>query len=126
MAKYSEIGFKEALYIGRGKQEAIFAAQNGAEPARFYLNLHSGPYDLSDPPHHPRGSDVVTPGAQETSNHRIINKLLVNSVLPTCQLQMGMTELKSGQYLGTPHARGYARPQHGSIFLFLSAARPGP
>ena len=36
-------------------------------------------------------------GSLEGSNHRNINKMLVNQVLPTCQLQMGMTELCSGQ-----------------------------
>ena len=37
----------------------------------------------------------------ETSNHRKINKLLVNSVIETCQLQMGMTELKPGSVWNT-------------------------
>ncbi len=48
---------------------------------------------------------VVEMGALEESNHRVINKLIVNQVLPTCQLQMGMTELKPGSVWNTmpPH-----------------------
>jgi 4-deoxy-L-threo-5-hexosulose-uronate ketol-isomerase len=45
----------------------------------------------------------------ETSNHRTINKLLVNSVLPTCQLQMGMTELKAGSVWNTMPAHTHDR-----------------
>ena len=44
---------------------------------------------------------VVEMGALEESNHRVINKLIVNQVLPTCQLQMGMTELKPGSVWNT-------------------------
>ena len=45
----------------------------------------------------------------ETANHRVINKLLVNSVLPTCQLQMGMTELKAGSVWNTMPAHVHDR-----------------
>ncbi len=104
-----EIGFKEALYIGKGKQEVVFASKNAGEPARFYLN--STPAHM----HYPTRritraeADVVTLGAQETANHRTINKLLVNSVLPTCQLQMGMTELKPGNTWNTMPAHTHDR-----------------
>lgn len=104
-----ELGFKEALYIGKGKQEVIFSSRNGAEPARFYLN--STPAHMTYPTRRitRAEADVVTLGAQETANHRTINKLLVNSVLPTCQLQMGMTELKPGNTWNTMPAHTHDR-----------------
>ena len=40
-------------------------------------------------------------GSLEMSNDRNINKMIVNQVLPTCQLQMGMTELKPGSVWNT-------------------------
>jgi 4-deoxy-L-threo-5-hexosulose-uronate ketol-isomerase len=43
----------------------------------------------------------VVLGSLEASNHRQINKLLINSVVETCQLQMGMTELKPGSVWNT-------------------------
>jgi 4-deoxy-L-threo-5-hexosulose-uronate ketol-isomerase len=48
---------------------------------------------------------VVALGALETSLLRKINKRMVNSVVETCQLQMGMTELKPGSVWNTmpPH-----------------------
>lgn len=44
-------------------------------------------------------------GSAATANHRTINKLIVASLLPVCQLQMGMTELKPGSVWNTmpPH-----------------------
>ncbi|SKD01074.1 4-deoxy-L-threo-5-hexosulose-uronate ketol-isomerase [Chitinophaga ginsengisegetis] len=104
-----ELAYKEALYIGKGKQQVIFSSKNAQTPAKFYLN--------STPAHHSfptrkvskKEAEVVTLGALETSNHRTINKLLVNSVLETCQLQMGMTELQPGSVWNTMPAHTHDR-----------------
>ena len=50
-------------------------------------------------------AETVELGALESSNHRTIRKLIVNSVIPTCQVQMGLTELKTGSVWNTmpPH-----------------------
>lgn len=100
-----EVNFKEALYIGRGAKEVIF---NGRD-AKFYLN--STPAHTTYPTRRitRQEADIVVLGAQETSNHRTINKLLVNSVLTTCQLQMGMTELKPGNTWNTMPAHTHDR-----------------
>ncbi len=45
----------------------------------------------------------------EGSNDRNINKMLVNQVLPTCQLQMGMTELLPGSVWNTMPAHVHSR-----------------
>ena len=52
-----------------------------------------------------RSAETVELGTQETSNHRTIRKLLVQGVIETCQLQMGLTELKPGSVWNTmpPH-----------------------
>jgi 4-deoxy-L-threo-5-hexosulose-uronate ketol-isomerase len=104
-----EIGYKEALYIGRGKQNLLFSSKDAASPAKFYLN--STPAHKEFPTRHVTRTDaeVVTLGALETSNHRTINKLIVASVLPTCQLQMGMTELKTGSVWNTMPAHTHDR-----------------
>ncbi|WP_240970824.1 5-dehydro-4-deoxy-D-glucuronate isomerase [Flammeovirga aprica] len=95
------LGFKEALYLGRGIKDVSFKSIDSSNPASFYLN--------STPAHKTYPTKLITLeeaekvelGSPETSNHRIINKLLVNSVVETCQLQMGMTELKSGSVWNT-------------------------
>jgi 4-deoxy-L-threo-5-hexosulose-uronate ketol-isomerase len=48
-------------------------------------------------------------GSLEMSNERNINKMLVNQVLPTCQLQMGMTELAPGSVWNTMPAHTHSR-----------------
>jgi 4-deoxy-L-threo-5-hexosulose-uronate ketol-isomerase len=54
-------------------------------------------------------AEIVEIGALETSNHRTIRKLLVNSVLETCQLQMGLTELQVGSVWNTMPAHVHDR-----------------
>ena len=48
-------------------------------------------------------------GSLEMSNERDINKMIVNQVLPTCQLQMGMTELAPGSVWNTMPAHVHSR-----------------
>ena len=104
-----ELQHKETLYLGKGTKEVFFSSANSAQPAKFYIN--------AAPAHHTypskkitRGeADVVELGAAATANHRIINKLIVNSVVPTCQLQMGMTELKTGSIWNTMPAHSHDR-----------------
>ena len=96
-----KLGFKEALYLGKGTKSVIFSSTDQNKPAKLYIN--------SAPAHHEYPSRKVTRseavvvelGTMEASNHRTINKLLVNSVIQTCQLQMGMTELKTGSVWNT-------------------------
>lgn len=99
-----ELGHKEALYVGRGNKEVFFEASSGEQPY-FYLN--SAPAHKVYPVKKVTLADaeVVELGDSKNCNERKINKLLVNSVVETCQLQMGMTELKEGSVWNTmpPH-----------------------
>ena len=52
---------------------------------------------------------VAKMGSLECSNERCINKMIVNQVLPTCQLQMGMTELMTGSVWNTMPAHTHDR-----------------
>jgi len=100
-----ELDFKESLYIGKGKKEIIFESFNDHNPAKFYFN--SSPAHLNFPTRKITKSQaqIAELGSNQTANHRFVNKMLVNQVLPTCQLQMGMTELTSGNVWNTmpPH-----------------------
>jgi 4-deoxy-L-threo-5-hexosulose-uronate ketol-isomerase len=98
------LDFKEALYIGKGVKEVIFKSSGGTNTL-FYFN--SAPAHATYPTKKISSAEAekVELGSQENSNHRTILKLIVNSVLETCQLQMGLTELKKGSVWNTmpPH-----------------------
>ncbi len=103
--KTYKMNFKDAIYIGKGSKEVIFKSDNPAKPAHFYIN--SAPAHKEYPVKHVTMGDanVLHLGALETSNERNINQLLINGVVETCQLQMGMTELNKGSVWNTmpPH-----------------------
>lgn len=104
-----EIGYKEAIYVGRGSKEVIFKSADASKPAKFYLN--------SAPAHHAYPTKKVTReeankielGSLETSNHRTVVQLIVAGIVDTCQLQMGMTELKTGSVWNTMPAHSHDR-----------------
>ena len=89
-----ELAYKDALYLGIGTKDVTFESADNNAPAKYYIN--------SAPAHHAFPSKLVTladaevveMGSLQASNARKINKLIVNSIVETCQLQMGMTELQ--------------------------------
>ncbi len=99
------LNYKEALYLGSGKKHVFFESVDIGNPACLYMN--SAPAHKSYPCKKVTLADalVLEAGSMELSNARTINKLLVNGVVESCQLQMGMTELKAGSVWNTmpPH-----------------------
>jgi 4-deoxy-L-threo-5-hexosulose-uronate ketol-isomerase len=96
-----EIGFKEALYLGQGTQKVVFKSVDPGKPAKLYINSAPAHHEYTSKKITLADAEIVILGNPESSNHRTVNKLLVNSVIETCQLQMGMTELKPGSVWNT-------------------------
>jgi 4-deoxy-L-threo-5-hexosulose-uronate ketol-isomerase len=100
-----DLQYKDALYVGAGSKEILMKSKKKQQPAHLYFN--SAPAHQSFPCKRVTLADaeVVQTGDLEQSNARQINKLLVHPVVETCQLQMGMTELKKGSVWNTmpPH-----------------------
>lgn len=101
--------YKDALYVGKGSKEVVFSSEDATKPAHFYLN--SAPAHKEFPVKHVtlKQANVLHLGSLQTSNERNINQLLINTVVETCQLQMGMTELKPGSVWNTMPAHTHAR-----------------
>lgn len=103
--KEYELGYKEALYVGKGVKSVSFQGNE----ALFYLNSTTAHKTFPIKKVSLEDAEVVTLGTLKSSNHRQINKLIVNSIVETCQLQMGMTELKEGSVWNTMPAHVHLR-----------------
>ena len=114
-----ELDFKEALYIGRGEREVFFSSMDSQQPARFYFN--SATAHMTYPCRKVTRQDAIVAhmGSLDMSNERNINKMLVNQVLPTCQLQMGMTELATGSVWNTMPAHVHSRRMEAYFYFEL-------
>lgn len=104
-----ELAYKEALYIGRENKEVIFNSDDAANPAKFYLNSAPAHKIFPTKKVSQQDAEIVELGSMETANARTIRKLIVNSVVETCQVQMGMTELKTGSVWNTMPAHVHDR-----------------
>ncbi len=104
-----ELDYKEALYIRKETKKVKFHSADKSNPAKFYINSAPAHHRFSTKKISQKEAEIVTMGSPENSNHRTIHKLIVNSVVPTCQLQMGMTELKTGSVWNTMPAHTHER-----------------
>ncbi|ALS97311.1 5-dehydro-4-deoxy-D-glucuronate isomerase [Lacimicrobium alkaliphilum] len=119
--EHFELAREEALYLGQGNKEVSFHSMDKDKPARFYLN--------SAPAHHAypnckigkQDANVLHLGSQATSNERDINQLIINKVVQTCQLQMGLTRLKSGSVWNTMPAHQHDRRNEVYFYFDLEA-----
>ena len=111
------LGFKEALYVGRGKKKVTFKSKDANHPAKFYINSAIAHKEYKtqlvtiDGRKGTLKSNSFPAGKMEESNDRVINQLIVANVLEEgpCQLQMGLTELKPGSVWNTMPAHTHSR-----------------
>ncbi|WP_044362783.1 5-dehydro-4-deoxy-D-glucuronate isomerase [Vibrio fluvialis] len=116
-----EIGAREAIYVGMGAQDIRFESICAESPARFYLNCA--------PAHHGYPTRKITReeaapellGSQENCNVRTIYKYLHPSVLPTCQLLMGMTELANSSLWNTMPCHTHERRMEVYLYFDMNA-----
>ncbi|WP_405607973.1 5-dehydro-4-deoxy-D-glucuronate isomerase [Polaribacter sp. Asnod1-A03] len=112
-----EMNHKDALYIGKGAKEVIFKSNSITDPSKFYIN--SSPAHTAYPTKHvtKEAANKVELGSLETANHRTVNQMIIGGIVTTCQLQMGMTELKTGSVWNTMPAHVHDRRME--IYYYL-------
>lgn len=101
-----ELDNLNALYIGKGHKSVIFKA---IEEPKFYI--------ASAPAHEVKETVLINMenakkvpcGDSATSNKRVINQLIHPSIVDTCQLMMGCTELQDGSVWNTMPAHTHER-----------------
>lgn len=118
-----KLNFKEALYIGRGDREVVFGSDNAEEPAKFYFNSTTAHKEYPCRVVTKKDAMVAHMGSLETSNERNINKMIVSQILPTCQLQMGMTELMPESVWNTMPAHVHSRRMEAYFYFEVPAGQ---
>lgn len=112
-----ELGHKDALYIGKGSKNVVFKSSSKDKPAKFYIN--SAPAHSTHPTKKVGLQDAnkLELGSMETANHRTVSQMIIGGVVTTCQLQMGMTELKTGSVWNTMPAHVHDRRME--VYFYL-------
>jgi 4-deoxy-L-threo-5-hexosulose-uronate ketol-isomerase len=99
------LGPRDLLYVGRGSKEVTFASADAASPAVFYF--------VSHPAHavHPTsvaalaGAQTIPIGDTAHASERVLRRHIHEKGVRSCQLVMGVTDIKSGSVWNTlpPH-----------------------
>jgi 4-deoxy-L-threo-5-hexosulose-uronate ketol-isomerase len=115
--------YLDALYLGKGEQEIVFASKDLNQPAVLYC--------LSAPAHHTYPSRLITQqqakkvelGSPDNANARVINQYLHPDVLPTCQLCLGITHLQVGSVWNTMPAHTHERRMEAYLYFNIKPAQ---
>ncbi|WP_299108340.1 5-dehydro-4-deoxy-D-glucuronate isomerase [uncultured Winogradskyella sp.] len=116
-----KVNHKDALYIGKGAKEVIFMSDDSSNPAKFYMN--SAPAHNAYPTKKTSLAEAnkIELGSLETANHRTVSQMIIGGIITTCQLQMGMTELKTGSVWNTMPAHVHDRRME--IYFYLDVPK---
>jgi len=108
---------KDALYLGKGVKEVVFKSDDANNPAKFYMNSAPAHTAYSTKQVTKAEANKIELGSLETANHRTVNQMIIGGIVTTCQLQMGMTELKTGSVWNTMPAHVHDRRME--IYYYL-------
>lgn len=104
-----ELLHKDALYIGQGAKDVVFHSKDGDKPAMFYINAAPAHTTYPTKKVSLAEANKIDLGSLETANHRTVNQMIIGGIVTTCQLQMGMTELRTGSVWNTMPAHVHDR-----------------
>ncbi len=111
------LGHKDALYIGMGAKDVIFKSDDPKKPAKFYINSAPAHTNFPTKKVSLEEANKLELGSLETANHRTVNQMIIGGVVTTCQLQMGMTKLKTGSVWNTMPAHVHDRRME--VYFYL-------
>ncbi|WP_103225428.1 5-dehydro-4-deoxy-D-glucuronate isomerase [Roseibium marinum] len=83
---------RDVVYVGRGTREVVFASDDAASPARFYMNSVPAGADIASRLITRAQSKPLTLGEDARSNKRTLRMYIHPEVTPSCLLLMGITD----------------------------------
>ena len=110
----------EALYVGRGTKNVVFESTSGKSPL-FYFNSTPAHKSYSTEKISSERAQYVELGDYKNANKRRIKKLIVQEIIPTCQLQMGLTMLYEGNVWNTMPAHTHLRRMEVYFYFDIDA-----
>ncbi|MRX62663.1 5-dehydro-4-deoxy-D-glucuronate isomerase [Maribacter luteus] len=113
-----ELNTKEALYVGKDSKDVVFSSLGEGQPL-FYINSAPAHKRFPTKKVGAKDAEVVQLGDEKYANKRVLNKLIVNSIVETCQLQMGLTELLPGNVWNTMPAHTHSRRMEAYFYFNL-------
>jgi len=96
-----ELNNKDALYLGLGTKDILFSSNDPLNPVRFYINACLAHKNF---PNKKVSREEAKPnyiGSQKNVNERVLWQYIVPWIAPSCQLMMGITEVKEGNAWNT-------------------------
>lgn len=115
--KNFEMKFKDGLYIGRGAKTITFRSKSTDKPCKFYFASSPAHKEFPTAQIDEKMRRTRDLGEKKTSNERILNQLILNEIIPCCQLQMGMTELKEGSVWNTMPPHTHSRRMEAYFYI---------
>ena len=111
------LGNRDLVYVSRGSREVVFASDDAANPARFYLVSY--PAHADHPTTLVQASTVQSGelGSMEQANRRRIARYIHSAGVQSAQLVMGMTALEPGSVWNTMPAHTHDRRTE--IYLYF-------
>ena len=109
--KRYDLAFQKALYVGRGAKDITVASKDASQPAKLYMNSACTHQSFPTKKVTLKEANNIKAGSLAESNDRVIHQMIINGVagVRTCQLQMGITELKTGSVWNTMPAHTHLR-----------------
>ncbi|WP_298537040.1 5-dehydro-4-deoxy-D-glucuronate isomerase [uncultured Algibacter sp.] len=110
---------KEALYVGKGSKEIIFKSVDANNPAKFYFSSTPAHKEYPTTLVNFAKANVLNLGTPEGCNERTIYQLIVPGIVDSCQLVMGVTELKKGSVWNTMPSHTHDRRMEAYFYFNL-------
>lgn len=115
-----DLGAADCLYVPMGSEDVAFSSADKENPARFYL--------VSTPAHHAYALRHISPddanrldlGDPTDCNQRVLRQYIHPDVCPSCQLTLGITQIKPGSVWNTMPCHTHNR--RSEVYLYFDMA----